>query len=70
MADARKKLVKTYEVKRAGLEIVYDSHSQSFMRRSIKRILGQFGVHYGILLKTVIVVLEKPLNSAKYYENG
>ncbi|MBI2065654.1 MAG: methyltransferase domain-containing protein [Candidatus Zambryskibacteria bacterium] len=51
--------------KRAGLRIVYDTHSQSFIRRSVKKILAQFGVHYGVLLKTIILVLEKPINYGK-----
>ena len=51
--------------KRAGLRIVYDTHSHSFIRRSIKKILAQFGVHYGVLLKTIIVILEKPINYGK-----
>ena len=49
----------------AGLRIVYDTHSHSSIRRFIKKTLAYFGVHYGILLKTIIIVLEKPTN-----ENG
>jgi len=46
--------------KEAGLSIVYNSHSPSGFRRIIKRILAFCGVHHGVLLKTIIIVLYKP----------
>lgn len=46
----------------AGLRIVYATESRSRWRRGLKRGLAAIGVHYGILLKTIIIVLEKPLN--------
>jgi ubiquinone/menaquinone biosynthesis C-methylase UbiE len=45
---------------KAGLRIVYDTESQSPLRGFIKKVLARFGVHYGALLKTIILVLEKP----------
>lgn len=48
--------------KRAGLRIVYDTQSHSRVRNVIKRALAYCGIHYGVLLKTIIVVLEKPIN--------
>ncbi|MBI2673871.1 MAG: class I SAM-dependent methyltransferase [Candidatus Zambryskibacteria bacterium] len=52
-------------VKKAGLRIVYNTHSHSRIRRVIKKMLACFGMHYGILLKTIIIILDKPTN-----ENG
>lgn len=46
----------------AGLRIVYDTHSHSHIKRFIKNALASCGVHYGVLLKTIIIVLEKPIN--------
>jgi ubiquinone/menaquinone biosynthesis C-methylase UbiE len=46
--------------KKACLRIIYDTQSQSFIRRFVKKILASCGVHYGVLLKTIILVLEKP----------
>lgn len=51
--------------KKAGLSIVYNTQSHSRVRRLIKKTLSACGVHYGMLLKTIIVVLEKPTD-----ENG
>jgi ubiquinone/menaquinone biosynthesis C-methylase UbiE len=48
--------------RKAGLKIVYDTQSQSAVRRFIKKICAYCGVHYGALLKTVIIVLEKPVH--------
>ncbi|MDP3763190.1 MAG: methyltransferase domain-containing protein [bacterium] len=48
--------------KKAGLQIVYDTHSYSRVRHWIKKTLAYCGVHYGVLLKTIILVLEKPVN--------
>lgn len=48
--------------KKAGLRIVYDTHSYSRIKRWIKKALAYCGVHYGVLLKTIIIVLEKPIN--------
>lgn len=47
--------------KKAGLRIVYDTHSRSLTRSFVKKTLAFCGVHYGVLLKTIIVVLEKPI---------
>lgn len=48
--------------KKAGLRIVYDTRSSSgsHLRIMLKKLLACCGVHYGVLLKTLIVVLEKP----------
>lgn len=46
--------------KQAGLRIVYDVTGSSPLKTRIKKILAKFGVHYGVLLKTIILVLEKP----------
>jgi 2-polyprenyl-3-methyl-5-hydroxy-6-metoxy-1,4-benzoquinol methylase len=46
--------------KKAGLRIVYNAQGSSGFRRLIKKILASCGIHYGILLKTIILVLEKP----------
>ncbi|OHA91133.1 MAG: hypothetical protein A2758_01495 [Candidatus Zambryskibacteria bacterium RIFCSPHIGHO2_01_FULL_49_18] len=43
----------------AGLEVIYDTRSSSPLRGAVKKLLARFGIHYGILLKTIIVVLEK-----------
>ena len=48
--------------KKAGLSIVYNTQSHSPVRRLIKKMLAAYGIHYGILLKTIIIVLEKPTN--------
>lgn len=48
--------------KKAGLRIAYDTHSSSLINGFIKKMLANFGIHYGILLKTIILVLEKPSN--------
>ena len=48
--------------KKAGLQIVYDTYSHSRIKRYIKKVLAYYGVHYGVLLKTIIIVLEKPTN--------
>ena len=48
--------------RRAGLRIVYDTHSRSSIKSLIKKTLAFFGIHYGVLLKTIIIVLEKPRN--------
>lgn len=45
---------------KAGLRIVYDTHSHSRAKGYIKKALAHLGVHYGVLLKTIILVLEKP----------
>ena len=45
----------------AGLRIVYDTKSSSAIRSFVKRMLAFFGIHYGVLLKTIIIVLEKPI---------
>lgn len=45
--------------KKAGLRIVYNAQGSRGYRRVIKKILAFCGIHYGILLKTIIVVLEK-----------
>jgi len=45
--------------KRVGLEIVYDTKGSSPYRGAVKKFLAGLGIHYGILLKTIIVVLEK-----------
>jgi len=44
----------------AGLKIVYDTYSHSRIKRCIKKVFAYCGVHYGVLLKTIIIVLEKP----------
>lgn len=46
--------------RKAGLRIVYNTYSQPRIRRWIKKMLAFCGVHYSILLKTIIIVLEKP----------
>lgn len=46
--------------KKAGLKIVYDTRSRSPIKRVIKRILASLGIHYSILLKTIILILDKP----------
>lgn len=48
--------------KKAGLRIVYDTRSSSGSRFRImvKKLFACCGIHYGVLLKTLIVVLEKP----------
>lgn len=48
--------------KKAGLSIMYNTQSHSPARRLIKKTLATCGVHFSILLKTIIVVLEKPTN--------
>ena len=48
--------------KKAGLSVVYNTQSHSQVKRLIKKTLARFRIHYGILLKTIIVVLEKPIN--------
>ncbi len=45
---------------RAGLRLVIDTSAKTPTRRLIKKALARLGIHYGILLKTIIVVLEKP----------
>ena len=52
--------------KKAGLRVVYDTRSQSPLRRLVKKSLAYCGVHYGALLKTIIIVLEKPITNVKY----
>jgi 2-polyprenyl-3-methyl-5-hydroxy-6-metoxy-1,4-benzoquinol methylase len=47
---------------KAGLRIVYDTNSPSYFKGRVKKILASVGIHYGILLKTIILVLEKPKN--------
>ncbi len=51
--------------KEAGLSIVYNTHSPSNLKHIVKQILALCGVHHGVLLKTIIIVLYKPKN-----ENG
>lgn len=51
---------------KAGFRIVYDTHSHSSLGRAIKKILAYFGVHYGVLLRTIIIVLEKPIINVEY----
>ncbi|HLP44008.1 MAG TPA: methyltransferase domain-containing protein [Candidatus Nanoarchaeia archaeon] len=46
--------------KRAGLDIVYDVQGRTKARSTLKKILAKAGIHYGVLLKTVIIVLVKP----------
>lgn len=46
--------------RKAGLKIVYDARSRSPIKRGIKRMLASLGIHYSILLKTIILILEKP----------
>jgi len=46
--------------KKAGLKIIYNTHSPSLFKRYIKRILAYCGVHHGIFLRTIILVLERP----------
>ncbi len=48
--------------KKAGLRIVYDTRSSSGSRFRImvKKLFACCGIHYGVLLKTLIIVLEKP----------
>src|SRR3989344_1232984 len=53
----------------AGLRIVYNTHSHSSIRRLVKQMLAFCGVHYGVLLKTIIIVLDKPANEGKNYKN-
>lgn len=48
--------------KKAGLQIVYNTESCQSFKRWVKKALAKMGIHYGILLKTIIIVLEKPLN--------
>lgn len=47
---------------RTGLRVVFDTQSHSAFRRFVKRTLASLGIHYGVLLKTIIIVLEKPVN--------
>ncbi len=48
--------------KKAGLKIVFNTESHSPLRRLVKKGMMALGIHYGVLLKTIIVVLEKPSN--------
>lgn len=51
--------------KKAGLRIVYDTYSRSRFKHCIKKALAYCGMHYGVLLKTIIIVLEKPINGSR-----
>ena len=51
--------------KKAGLQIVYDTSSRSSIKCCIKKILAYCGVHYGVFLKTIIIVLEKPIYNSR-----
>ncbi len=46
--------------KRTGLRIVHDTKSQSAIKSLVKKVLALAGVHFGVFLKTIIIVLEKP----------
>lgn len=46
--------------KEAGLVVRYDTESSSKIHGFIKNILARFGVHHGTLLRTIIIVLQKP----------
>lgn len=46
--------------KKAGLKISYDTKSNIIWKSGIKKLLARLGIHYGILLKTIIIVLKKP----------
>lgn len=46
--------------RKAGLKIVYDTKSSLVIKTFIKKALAILGLHYGIFLKTIIVVLKKP----------
>lgn len=46
--------------KKANLRIHIDTNASRPHYRLAKRMLKLFGIHYGILLKTIILVLEKP----------
>ena len=48
--------------KKAGLQIVYSTDSPSRIKRYIKKTLAFCGVHHGVFLRTIIIVLEKPKN--------
>lgn len=43
----------------SGLRIIYNVESSSRVKGFVKKILELFGIHFGILLKTFIMVLEK-----------
>src|SRR3989344_2118103 len=45
--------------KKAGLRIIYDAGGRTAFRRFFKKMLAYIGVHYGVLLKTIIIVFEK-----------
>ena len=47
----------------AGLRIMYDTGSNTFLKRLIKKILALNGAHYGVFLKTIILTLEKPIHT-------
>ena len=48
--------------RKAGFRIIYTTKSSSSVRRFVKKGLAYLGIHYGALLKTIIIVLEKPAN--------
>ena len=46
------------------LRIQFETHSDSFVKRAIKVILATLGIHHSAFLRTVMVILEKPLPHA------
>lgn len=51
-------------LKPTNLRIKFETHADSLIKRAIKGILARLGIHHSAFLRTVMVILEKPLPHA------